>query len=209
MAAAHGFEDGEQLPLDLMLANLARIVKSVALPVSADIEGGYGKSPCKVAETVKKVLEVGAVGVNLEDQVIGGKGRYSVGEQCRRIRAARDAADRVNIPLFINARTDVYLQVDPKAHGDEHLAEAVERSKAYAGAGADGFFAPGLRDPKAIRTLCEQSPRPVNVMLTDDTPTTKELATLGVARVSHGPRPYRQVMETLVGIAQSAKTRGC
>ncbi len=93
VAAAHGFEDGEQLPLDLMLANLARVVKSVALPVSADIEGGYGKSPRKVAETVKKVLEVGAVGVNLEDQVIGGKGRYSVGEQCRRIRAARDAAD--------------------------------------------------------------------------------------------------------------------
>ena len=204
VAAAHGFEDGEKLSLDLMLANLGRIVKNVALPVSADVEGGYGQDPGKVAKTVTKVLEVGAIGINLEDQVIGGKGRYSVAEQSQRIRAARDVADETDIPLFINARTDIYLQADPKEHGEEHLAEAVERSKAYAEAGADGFFAPGLHDPAAIRMLCEQSPLPVNVMLTDDTLTLKELAALGVARVSYGPRPYRQVVETLLNIVQNA-----
>ena len=84
----------------------------------------------------------------------------------------------------------------------------MERAKAYAEAGADGFFAPGLRDPEAIRALCEQSPLPVNVMLTDDTLTLKELAALGVARVSYGPRPYRQVMEALMGTARSAEARG-
>ena len=204
VAAAHGFEDGELLPLDLVLANLERIVASVALPVSADIEGGYGKGPDEVAKTVKKVLDVGATGINVEDQIIGGEGRYSVSEQCQRIGAVRDVADKSSIPLFINARTDIYLQANPKDHGEKHLAEAVERAKAYAQAGADGFFAPGLRDPKAIHDLCEQLPLPINVMLTDDTLTLEELAALGVARVSYGPRPYRQVMESLTGIAHSA-----
>ena len=204
VAAAYGFEDGEQLPLDLMLANLRRIVTSVDLLVSADIEGGYGKGPDKVAETVKGVIEAGAVGINLEDQVVGGEGRYDVAEQCQRIKAARDAADETGIPLFINARTDVYLQADPQERGDAHLAEAVERSKAYAEAGADGFFAPGLHDPEAIRALCEQSPLPVNVMLTDDTPTLKELAALGVARVSYGPLPYRKVMGMLMDTSRGA-----
>ena len=208
VAAAHGFEDGEQLPLELMLANLGRIVASVNLPVSADIEGGYGRDPDEVAETVKRVIEVGAVGINLEDQVIGGEGRYSVAEQCRRLRAARGVADEAGIPLFINARADVYLQTDPEEHSDAHLDEAVERLRAYAEAGANGFFAPGLRDPEVIRALCEQFPLPVNIMLTDDTPTPKELATLGVARVSYGPLPYRRVMGMLMDITEGAEARG-
>ena len=208
VAAAHGFEDGEQLPLDLMLANLERIVASVDLPVSTDIEGGYGRDPDKLAEAVERVIEAGAVGINLEDQVVGGEGLHDVAEQCLRLRAARDVAGKADFPLFINARTDVYLQEKPSEHSDAHLAKAVERSRAYAKAGADGFFAPGLRDPEMIRALCERSPLPVNIMLTDDTPTIKELVTLGVARVSYGPLPYQRVMGMLMDITEGAEARG-
>ena len=191
------FEDGEVLPLELVLANLERIVSSVSLPVSLDLESGYGKTPAEVAATVEKVLEAGAVGVNLEDQIIGSEGRYSVRTQRERIGAVRAAAERAGISLFINARTDIYLQARPEEHSEAHLEEAVSRARAYADAGASGFFAPGLRDAEAIKTLCDTSPLPVNIMLTDDTPDIQQLAALGVARVSAGPGPYKRAMEAL------------
>lgn len=197
VAAAHGFEDREALPLDLALANLERIVMSVALPVSIDIESGYGERPAEVASTIRKVLERGAVGVNLEDQIIGGAGRYSVQAQCGRIQAAREVAENLGIALFINARTDVYLQTAPQDHGEAHLEEAVERANAYAEAGASGFFAPGLRSATSIERLCEASPLPVNIMLTGNTLTITELAALGVARISLGPGPYRRMEDAL------------
>lgn len=197
VAAAHGFEDGEALPLELALANLVRIVASVALPVSTDIESGYGESPAEVASTVRQVLEAGAVGINLEDQIIGRGGRYSVQMQCERLRAAREVAKDFGVPLFINARTDVYLQAAPEEHSEIHLEEAVNRAKAYAEAGSSGFFAPGLSDTRAIKTLCDTSPLPVNIMLTQSTLSAEELAALGVARISLGPGPYRRMEDAL------------
>ena len=197
VAAAHGFEDGEALPLELVLANLRRIVASVALPVSVDIESGYGESADEVATTITNVLEAGAIGVNLEDQIIGGEGRYSAQAQSERIGAARGAAERSGISLFINARTDIYLQAKPEEHNEMHLEEAISCAKAYAEAGAGGFFAPGLRNAKAIQTLCQASPLPVNIMLTDDAPNVQKLAALGVARISMGPGPYRRAVEAL------------
>ena len=194
VAAAHGFDDGERLPLELVLANLKRIVASVDLPVSVDIEGGYGVTPTAVATTVRSVIVAGAVGINLEDQVIGGEGLYDAEQQVERIRAARRVADEAGISLFINARTDVYLQAEPAAHGETHLTEAVERSAAYAEAGASGFFVPGLRDINAIQALCERSPLPVNVMV-DGAPSSGLKAV--VSRVSSGPTPYRQAIERL------------
>ena len=203
VAAAHGFEDGEALPLELVLANLRRIVASVALPVSLDIESGYGESADEVATTITSVLEAGAIGVNLEDQIIGGEGRYSAQAQSERIGAARSAAERTSIALFINARTDIYLQAKPEEHGKAHLGEAISRARAYAEAGAGGFFAPGLRDAEAIKTLCQAAPLPVNIMLTDDTPDVQKLAALGVARISTGPGPYRRAMDVLKREVQS------
>ncbi len=197
VAAAHGYDDGEKLSFDLALANLKRIIASVDLPVTIDLEGGYGRNPQEVQEAVAKVIEAGVVGINLEDQIIGQEKLYSIEDQCARIKAAREAAEHAAIPLFINARTDIFLKADSISHNDTHLEEAIERATGYARAGANGFFAPGLKDAQYIEKLCELSPLPVNIMVLPDTPSPKQLAGLGVARISYGPGPYCQVMETL------------
>ncbi len=197
VAAAHGYEDGEKITFDLALANLKRIIASVDLPVTIDLEGGYGRNPQEVQETVAKVIEAGAVGINVEDQIIGQEKLYSIEDQCARIKAAREVVEHASIPLFINPRTDIFLKADSVPHNDNHLEEAIERAAAYAEAGANGFFAPGLKDAQYIEKLCELSPLPVNIMVLPDTPSPKQLAELGVARISYGPGPYCQVMETL------------
>jgi 2-methylisocitrate lyase-like PEP mutase family enzyme len=197
VAAANGFGDGEKLPFDLALANLERIVGSVQLPVTIDLEGGYTSDNADLKENIKKVIAAGAVGINFEDQIVGGEGLYTIEAQCARIRAIREAAEQAAIPLFINARTDVFLKTHPARHDDAQLAEATERAKAYADAGASGLFAPGLRDVELIQKLCELSPIPVNIMILPDTPSPAELAGLGVARISYGPVPYRHMQEAL------------
>ena len=196
VAAAQGYADGQELPFDLVLANLKRIVASVALPVTIDLEGGYGDSPNELQESVTRVIEAGAVGINFEDQIVGGTGLYSIEGQRARIEAIREAAEQAPIPLFINARTDIFLKADPASHS-EHLEEAIGRATAYAEAGASGFFAPALRNAKYIKKLCKASPLPVNILVMPDVPSSKQLAALGVARISYGSGPYRLVMETL------------
>jgi 2-methylisocitrate lyase-like PEP mutase family enzyme len=197
VAAAQGYADGQELPFDLALANLKRIVASVDLPVTIDLEGGYGDSSEELQESVKRVIEAGAVGINFEDQIVGGTGLYSIEGQRARIEALREAAEVATVSLFINARTDIFLKADPASHGEEHLEEAIRRATTYAEAGANGFFAPGLRNTKYIERLCEASPLPVNILVMPDVPSSKQLAALGVARISYGPGPYRLVIETL------------
>lgn len=204
VAAAQGYEDGEQLPFGEVLANLTRIIARIDLPVTIDLEGGYGRSPAEVQQTVMKVMEAGAVGINLEDQKMGEEGLYSTEEQCERIRAVRRAADDASIPLFINARTDIFLKFPPDHHDARHLDEAVHRAQSYAESGASGFFTPGLRNPHYIETLCVRSPVPVNVMVLSDTPSTQQLVALGVARISYGPGSYQQAMARLQEEGQKA-----
>ncbi|KQY80056.1 phosphonomutase [Paenibacillus sp. Root52] len=202
VAAAHGEQDGEALPFQLVLANLARITKSVGLPVTIDIEGGYGSSASEVKQNVSQIIDHGAVGINIEDQLPAGEGLYTVTEQCLRLSAAREAAEQADIPLFINARTDLFLQQAPEQHNEALLNEAIARSKAYEEAGASGLFVPGLQHPQWIQELCDQSPLPVNVMVTSPEPSPRQLAALGVARISYGPYPYLQVMEHLEALGQ-------
>lgn len=197
VAAAHGCDDGEKLSFDLVLANLKQIIASVDLPVSVDLEGGYGHGISAVQKNVIKVIEAGAVGINFEDQIIGGEGLYSIADQCKRIKAVRKAAELASIPLFINARTDIFFKADSIYHTDNFLKEALYRASAYAESGADGFFAPGLRNAKYIEKLCEHSSIPINVMVLSDTPSAKQLTELGVARISYGPGPYCQIMNVL------------
>lgn len=203
VAAAHGEPDGEAMPFQLVLANLARITKSVELPVTLDIEGGYGRSASAVKENVSHVIHHGAVGINIEDQLPDGAGLYDVEEQCLRLSAAREAAEQAGIPLFINARTDIFLQNAPERHNHALLEEALIRSKAYAEAGASGLFVPGLQNQQLIQELCERSSLPVNVMVTSHETSPKQLGVLGVARVSYGPYPYLQAMEHLKELGQS------
>ena len=107
-----------------------------------------------------------------------------------RIKAVREIAEKLSIPIFINARTDIFLKADSTNHNDNHVKEAMQRASAYAEFGADGFFAPGLRDTKYIENLCTQSPIPINIMMLPDMPSSKKLAELGVARISYGTNPY-------------------
>jgi len=204
VAAANGFGDGEKLPFDFALANLERIVSTVDAPVTIDIEGGYATDNAELKENIKKVIAAGAVGINFEDQIVGGEGLFAVEEQCARIEAIREAAEQSAIPLFINARTDVFLKTYPVKHNEAQLDEAVRRAAAYARAGASGLFAPGLRDTEFIQKLCELSPIPLNIMVLPDTPPPSVLAKLGVSRISYGPKPYRRMTEALKESARKA-----
>lgn len=203
VAAANGFDDGESLPLDFVLVNIKRIVNAVDVPVSLDFEGGYATDIDTLKANVRRVLDTGAVGINFEDQVVGGDGLYSIEEQSQRIAAIREVANEGEIPFFINARTDVFLKTYPAVHSREQLEEVVTRANAYQQAGASGLFAPGLRDPELIRELCAQSPLPVNIMVLPDTPSNSEMAALGVARISYGPGPYRQMIASLKSAASA------
>jgi 2-methylisocitrate lyase-like PEP mutase family enzyme len=206
VAAANGFEDGEKIPIELVLANLERIVGSVALPVTLDFEGGYATDIEELKENIKNLIAAGGIGINFEDRIVGGGGLHSIEDQSARIEAIREAADAADIPLFINARTDVFLQTYPAENDETQLQQALERAKAYAKAGASGLFAPGLRDPNLIKKLCEDSPLPVNIMVLPDTPPTKTMAALGVARISYGASPYRQMLAALKEAGQKAFT---
>lgn len=199
VAAAHGFHDAEALPIDLAIANAARIVAAVDLPVSIDFEGGYAVEIEPLAENMRRLAATGAVGCNFEDQVIGGEGLHTAEVQAERIRAARAA---VGAHFFINARTDIFLKSKPEQHDDAKADAAIERALAYAEAGASGLFVPGLADLRLLARVCENSPLPVNFMAFPGAPSTAEVAATGIARISHGPFPYRLAMKALKEAAE-------
>lgn len=204
VASAHGFEDGEKIPLDLVLANLERIVGAVDLPVTADLEAGYGASPEAVFETVTLALSSGVVGCNLEDRVLGSAELFPVEEQAARVRAARAAAQRFGVPCFVNARTDLFLITAAEEHDEALVDAALERAVAWAAAGASGFFVPGLRAEALMARLCAGSPLPVNLFARPDGPPLARLAELGAARISHGPGPWRLAMRAVADAARAA-----
>lgn len=204
VAAANGYGDGQNLPMDDALANVTRIISSVDLPVTLDFEGGYSDDDDQLKQNIVRVIDTGVIGINFEDQVVGGKGLYSTERQSERIAAVREAANSTGIPLFINARTDVFLKAMSEPHNAEQIEEALDRGAAYAKAGANGLFAPGLHDPELIRTLCGRSSLPVNIMVMPDTPSSTEMAELGVARISYGPGPYRQMIDRLKEASKAA-----
>lgn len=208
VAAAHGYGDGEKLPLELAIANLKRIVAAVDLPVTIDFESGYGRAPEVVSRAVAQAIEGGAIGFNFEDRIIsaggGERDLYSVEEQSSRIRAARKACEQTGIPAYINARSDVFLKVDATKHTKEHCDAALERARAYKDAGGSGLFVPGLVDETLIALICKACPLPVNAMIQSNSPPNKRLAQLGVARISYGPGPYRRAMQFLEEAAREA-----
>jgi 2-methylisocitrate lyase-like PEP mutase family enzyme len=206
VAAAHGFSDADGLPMELALANADRVAKAVELPVTLDFEGGYAIEPERVAANFALVLATGVIGCNFEDQMVGGEGLHPVRDQARRVEALRREAEGAGIPAFINARTDIFLKAKPEAHDNEAVDQALERARAYADAGASGFFVPGLADERLLARVCKDSPLPVNAMMFPGMPDRKRLAELGIARISHGPGPYRQAMAALADAARTALT---
>jgi 2-methylisocitrate lyase-like PEP mutase family enzyme len=196
VAGAQGYADGQAIPLDLLLTLVERITAGVALPVSVDFEGGYATDPANLTKNIARLIAAGAIGLNFEDQIVGGNGLYSTADQAKRIAAVRQAGDGAGVPIFINARTDLFLKAPAEGHA-ALIGDALARGQAYAAAGASGFFVPGLVDPALIAAVVASSTLPVNVMMSPSAPPPKVLAGLGVARLSHGPFPWRAQMAAL------------
>jgi len=200
VAAVHGFPDGNQLPRSLAVAAVERIVRAVGVPVTADIEQGYGADAAEVCETVRGVIAAGAAGINLED----GKGAPEA--LAAKIEAIRGLVAREQSDLFVNARCDVYLNGAPVS--PESLKEVLRRAALYAEAGADGFFVPFLADGDTIRRICEAVPLPVNVLAVPGLAPPAELARLGVRRLSAGSSPMRAAMRSTRRLAKELLEQG-
>jgi 2-methylisocitrate lyase-like PEP mutase family enzyme len=196
---ASGFGDGHQVPLDYVIDNARRIVVATPLPLSVDFEGAYSTDPAEGAANVVRLKGAGVVGCNFEDQVIGGEGVHPLDAQVQRISAMREA---VGPDFFINARTDLFLKVSE--HDDALVSEVIERGRAFADAGASGFFVPRLADTRHIERIVQEVALPLNVIAFPGAPSKKEWASAGVARISHGPFPHRRLMEQLEANAREA-----
>lgn len=158
VAAAQGYQDAEEIPIELAEQVVARIVASVDAPVSVDFEGGYSEDDGELADNISRLIDLGVIGINFEDRIVG---------------AIRKAAEKKRVDFFVNARTDVFFE-----HGEnaaQAVDEALERAKAYAAAGASGFFIPGLTQEALIGRLCETVTLPVNVMVMDGVPSNERL----------------------------------
>jgi 2-methylisocitrate lyase-like PEP mutase family enzyme len=189
VAWSHGYPDGDALPLPLLLATISAVARVCAVPVTADIEGGYTDDLDQLAETIRAVIGAGAVGINLED------GRRDADLHARKIEAAREAADGAGVALFINARTDVYLK--GLAEGHAAYVETTHRAERYRGAGASGIFVPGPSEPDLIGRLADEIKLPLNIMLLPGLAKAHQLQALGVRRVSSATAPFRQAYANL------------
>jgi len=206
VSTAHGFDDAEALPLDLALANARRTVGAVALPVSVDFEGGYAVDPDAVAANIEKLAATGAIGCNFEDQVVASNGTaarvmHTIEDQSARIAAIRWT---VGPDFFLNARTDIFLIAKGDTHDTAMADQAIERGKAYADAGASGFFVPGLADLALLERVAKAVPLPVNFMAFPGAPEAKAVAETGVARISHGPFPHMAALKAFEDAARAA-----
>jgi 2-methylisocitrate lyase-like PEP mutase family enzyme len=206
IAFSLGYPDGEQVPWPEHLEVLRRIVRSVDVPVSADIEAGYGD----LAAVIRDVIAAGIVGVNLEDAQPESADDldilYSVAEQISRIRIVKQTAAAAEVPLFLNARTDAFwLGVADPA---QRLHTTIERLKAFILAGADGVFAPGLSDPAMIAEVTRAAGAPVNILGGPGVPPALELHQLGVKRVSVGSGPMRSAMGQTRRVALELRSAG-
>jgi len=207
VAAALGAPDGEHVSRDEMLAVLDRIAHSVDIPVSADIEAGYGTTPQAVAETVRQTIDAGAVGINLEDGYDeAAAGLVDREHHVATIRAARETASDAEVPIVINGRTDVFWRaVGPEA---DRVDRAVGRANAYLGAGSDCAFVPGVTDLDTIDALVDGIDGPLNVLGGPGVPSIPALAAVGVARVSVGSGPMRATLGLLREISDELRTNG-
>jgi 2-methylisocitrate lyase-like PEP mutase family enzyme len=206
VAAALGYPDGGVVPSHEMIEAVARIVRAVHVPVSADIEHAYAATPAAVADVVLRVIASGAVGINLEDCMPGSTELEPLTLQTDKIAAIVKASANAGVRLVINARTDGFLR--GIGAPDSRLAVAIERGRAFLAAGADCVFVPGVRDREVIAALVTGIGGPVNILAGAGTPPIAELQTLGVARVSMGSGPHRATLALVRDMARELKTGG-
>lgn len=189
IAASLGYPDGQRIPKDLFLKAVERIVSSVRVPVSIDLEAGYGQTVAEICDTVQKVIDMGAVGINLEDTDPETNQLIPLTQQVERIRAIRNLANQNNLPLFINARTDVYWSSNVLP--EKRYEETLQRLLAYKSAGADGVFVPGLTDVSLITKLYRETQLPLNILGGIWVTSVDALKKAGVARISIGSGIFR------------------
>ena len=201
VAMANGFGDGQEVPLEFALANAARVVSAVDLPVTIDFEGGYAEGGEGLTTNGRRLAETGAIGCNFEDQIVGTDRLYEIGDQVARIAALRRG---VGDQFFINTRTDLFLKARPDDHDSALTDQAIERGRAYASAGANGYFIPGLKDLSLVERITKAVNLPVNAMHLPGGPSRAEWASAGIARVSHGPFPFMAMQEWLSAEASAA-----
>lgn len=207
IAFAQGFPDGQKIPPERMLTVIADIARAVNVPVTADVEAGYGSKPEDAASTARGVIEAGAVGINLEDAT-GDPARplFQLQEQVERIHAIREQGKSLGVPLVLNARTDVYLLQIGDA--TTRYGEALRRLSAYRDARADCLFVPGLVDIATIRQFVADLNCPLNILAVPSSPSVGELKGAGVRRISLGSGPMRAAMGLLRRLATEVSLDG-
>jgi len=207
VANSLGYPDGQKIPRGEMLEVVARIVRAVSVPVTADMEAGYGKTAEDLAKTAVAIVESGAVGCNIEDcPSEGSQELFPVAMQQQKLRAMLEAAEKRGVHLVINARTDIFLEEigEPATRAER----TIERLNAYRDAGAESLFAPGVKDPDTIAKIARGVHGPLNILATAGTPSAAELEKLGVARISVGSGPMRACMGLTRRIAQQIRETG-
>jgi 2-methylisocitrate lyase-like PEP mutase family enzyme len=207
IARAHGFRDGDNAAYEVTLSMVQRMARALTVPLNADVEAGYGDTARAVAERAAELIRAGVVGFNIEDgQAHADSPLADLSLQCEKIAALKEAGSAAGVPAFVNARTDVYwLGVGA---GSTALDEALRRAQAYAGAGADGIFIPGLVAPRAIASAVQAISVPLNILASPATPPAAHLAELGVKRLSLGSGPVRATLGLLRRIASEVIDQG-
>jgi 2-methylisocitrate lyase-like PEP mutase family enzyme len=205
VAYSNGYNDGENIPFDDVLRLLKRITNSVDVPVTADIESGYATDDNQLEQNIRLLLDAGIVGINFEDTDKNANTLLSIDLQCKRIRLIRKIAEESGIPLFINARTDVYLYEKNFAGNTEKLNELITRGLAYKEAGADGFFPILVTRQDEIQEIIDRVELPVNIVTVPGIPDLKTLRKLGVARVSLGPSLLKIAVKAMKELAIQLK----
>ncbi len=207
VAAALGYADGQRISRDMLLESTARIVRVVNVPVSVDIEAGYGEEIEEILQTVQAIIEVGAVGINIEDSRKGeNTSLVDSAFQVELIQAIRQLGITMDIPLVINARTDVFLL--GRGEPFNYIDEGVQRANAYRSAGADCLFPIGVSNADIIGRLAQAIHGPINILAGPAAPSIPELATLGVARISFGSGLMRATLGHLRRVAQELLEHG-
>ncbi len=207
VANSLGYPDGQKISRDEMLEVVARIVRAVSVPVTADMEAGYGNTPEDLAKTAVAIVESGAVSCNIEDcPSEGSLELFPVALQQQKLCAMLEAAEKHGVHLVINARTDVFLEEigEPATRAER----TIERLNAYRDAGAESLFAPGVKDPDTIAKIVRGVRGPLNILATAGTPSVAELEKLGVARISVGSGPMRACMGLVQRIAKQIRDHG-
>jgi len=207
VAAALGYPDGQRISRDMLVENVAQMTRVVKCPITVDIEAGFGSSIEEVLQTVRTIITAGAVGINVEDSTKGQeRALVNISKQVELLKAIKETASSLDVPLVVNARTDVFLLQVGDPH--ERLEQAVQRANTYRQAGADCLFPIGVSDAGTIASLVQAINGPVNILAGSSTPAIPELAQLGVARVSFGSGLMRAVLARLRHIAHDLREHG-